>query len=62
MYGITAEDIENLDEKLLKQKQFLSFGTLDIDGSNKKLIEFTYSANINPKKYYNTPRSQDNFF
>jgi len=52
MYGITKEDITTLDEKLQFQKQFLSFGTLDIDGCDRKLIEFIYSANINPKKYF----------
>jgi hypothetical protein len=52
MYGITQKDIEQLDNKILHQKQFLSFGTLDIDGCDRKLIEFTYSANINPKKYF----------
>jgi hypothetical protein len=52
MYGITQKDIEQLDNKILRQKQFLSFGTLDIDGCDRKLIEFTYSANINPKKYF----------
>jgi hypothetical protein len=52
MYGINENDIKTLDEKLLRQKHFLSFGTLDIDGSDRKLIECTYSANINPKKYF----------
>lgn len=52
MYGIDKDDIKALDKKLLRQKQFLSFGTLDIEGSERKLIECTYSANINPKKYF----------
>ncbi|MEA3497610.1 MAG: replication endonuclease [Campylobacterota bacterium] len=52
MYGITNDDIDNIDNKILKQKLFLSTGLIDIVGSNKKLLECTYSANLNPKKYF----------
>ena len=52
MYGITQDDIKAIDAKIDKQKLFLSIGHIDIVGSNKKLIDNTYSANINPKKYF----------
>ena len=52
MYGITQNDITNIDNKILRQKIFLSVGVLDIAGSSKSLLENTYSANLNPKKYF----------
>lgn len=52
MYGITEKDIEVIDNKIYKQKLFLINGFIDIPGSNKNLLDNTYSANLNPKKYF----------
>jgi len=53
MYGITKEDIEYLDTKLKNQKQWILDNLNDFDfGENKTALDFTYSANINPEKYF----------
>ncbi|MBU3014753.1 replication endonuclease [Poseidonibacter lekithochrous] len=53
MYGITKEDIIFFDEKLKKQKQWIIDNLSDFDfGENKTALDFTYSANINPEKYF----------
>lgn len=53
MYGITKEDIQFLDLKLKKQKQWMLDNLSDFDfGENKTALDFTYSANINPEKYF----------
>ena len=53
MYGITNEDIQFLDLKLKNQKQWMLDNLSDFDfGENKTALDFTYSANINPEKYF----------
>ena len=53
MYGITKEDIQFLDLKLKNQKQWMLDNLSDFDfGENKTALDFTYSANINPEKYF----------
>lgn len=53
MYGITKEDIQFLDSKIEKQKQFIVDYLSDFDfGENKTALDFTYSANLNPEKYF----------
>jgi hypothetical protein len=53
MYGITKEDILYLDTKLKNQKQWILDNLSDFDfGENKTALDFTYSANLNPEKYF----------
>lgn len=53
MYGITKEDIEFLDTKVKNQKQWMLDNLSDFDfGENKTALDFTYSANLNPEKYF----------
>lgn len=52
MYGITKEDILAIDEKLEYQKKFIANSLFDFGDENKSALEFTYSANLNPKKYF----------
>ena len=40
------------ENKKHKQKVFLTTGLIDIPNSNKSLLDNTYSANLNPKKYF----------
>ena len=53
MYGITKEDIQYLDTKVKNQKDFILKYLSDFDfGENKTALDFTYSANLNPDKYF----------
>lgn len=53
MYGITKEDIQFLDEKTKNQKKWILDNLSDFDfGENKSALDFTYSANLNPEKYF----------
>lgn len=53
MYGITNLDIDFLDTKLKNQKQWILDNLSDFDfGENKTALDFTYSANLNPDKYF----------
>lgn len=52
MYGIDREDIEYIEAKLDKQKEFLKNFSLDFGDSSINMLNNTYSANINPKKYF----------
>jgi len=52
MYGITQEDIERIDEKIDYQKHYLANFSMDFVGDGMNLLDNTYSANLNPKKYF----------
>ena len=53
MYGITNLDIDLLDTKVKNQKQWMLDNLSDFDfGENKTVLDFTYSANLNPDKYF----------
>lgn len=52
MYGIDKEDKEYIDNKIEKQKKFLKEFILDIGDKEINMLDNTYSANINPKKYF----------
>ena len=52
MYGITKHDIEFIDFKLEYQKKYLVSRFFDFDDESKSALDFTYSANLNPKKYF----------
>ena len=58
MYGITTQDIKQINSKIDKQKQYLKNFNLDfLNSSNNNnndlsMLDFTYSANLNPKKYF----------
>ena len=53
MYGLDPIDYEAIDEKLDFQKSFIENKFFDFDfAENKSALEFTYSANLNPNKYF----------
>lgn len=53
MYGLDPLDFEAIDKKLDFQKAFIENKFFDFDiAENKSALEFTYSANLNPNKYF----------
>ncbi len=52
MYGITAEDITFIDNKIAFQKKFLENFSVDFADTSINMLDNTYSANLNPKKYF----------
>lgn len=60
MYGITQFDKEKIDKKIEKQKNFLKLLNFEIDGENIDMLENTYSANINPDKYFSEVNNRVN--
>ncbi|WP_419765446.1 MAG: replication endonuclease [Arcobacter sp.] len=52
MYGITNEDMEYIESKIEKQKQFLKNFSIDFADKSVNMLDNTYSANLNPKKYF----------
>lgn len=52
MYGITKEDILMIDNKLEKQRKYIASRLFEFGDESKSALEFTYSANLNPKKYF----------
>lgn len=52
MYGITKQDIQIIDTKIELQKKYLLIRHFDFGGNTKSALDFTYSANLNPKKYF----------
>ena len=52
MYGITKEDIQVIDIKLEEQRKYITSRFFDFEDESKSALEFTYSANLNPKKYF----------
>ena len=52
MFGITYEDINIIDTKLELQKKYLLTRFVDFEDDKKSILDFTYSANLNPKKYF----------
>ncbi|WP_108062621.1 replication endonuclease [Poseidonibacter lekithochrous] len=52
MYGITSHDIKAIDTKILYQKKYLTSRFFDFGEETKSALDFTYSANLNPKKYF----------
>lgn len=52
MFGITKEDIEFIDTKLDLQRKYLYSRSMEFGEDKKNILEFTYSANLNPKKYF----------
>lgn len=51
-YGITNEDRQYIDKKLDKQRKFLKNFVIPIGHKDIDLLENSYSANINPEKYF----------
>ncbi|OCL86862.1 Bacteriophage replication protein A (GPA) [Aliarcobacter thereius] len=53
MYGITKSDIIQIDKKIEYQKKYIlnKFFDFGVD-EQKSILDFTYSANLNPKKYF----------
>ena len=52
MYGISTYDIQTIDTKLELQRKYIQSRFFDFGDETKSAIEFTYSANLNPKKYF----------
>ncbi|RXK14244.1 hypothetical protein CP965_02000 [Halarcobacter mediterraneus] len=52
MYGITRQDIQIIDTKIELQKKYLLSRHFDFGDNTKSALDFTYSANLNPKKYF----------
>jgi hypothetical protein len=52
MYGISTYDIQTIDTKLELQRKYIQSRFFDFGEETKSAIEFTYSANLNPKKYF----------
>ena len=52
MYGISTYDIQTIDTKLELQRKYICSRFFDFGDETKSAIEFTYSANLNPKKYF----------
>lgn len=52
MYGITKEDIQIIDTKIELQRKYLLSRFFDFGEETKSALDFTYSANLNPKKYF----------
>ncbi len=52
MYGITKEDMQIIDMKIENQKKYLVNRFFDFGDDNKNVLDFTYSANLNPTKYF----------
>lgn len=51
-YGLTLNDIENVNNKLEKQTTFLKNFILNLGDGDFNLLDNCMSANINPKKYF----------
>lgn len=52
MYGLDPLDFEAIDKKLDFQKAFIQNKLFDFVDDTKSALEFTYSANLNPNKYF----------
>ncbi|OCL91386.1 replication endonuclease [Arcobacter porcinus] len=53
MYGIKKSDIIQIDEKMEYQKKYILNRFFDFGfDEQKSILDFTYSANLNPKKYF----------
>ncbi len=52
MYGISEDDIVAVDKKIDFQKKYLKNMRMDFGDKNINILDNTYSANLNPKKYF----------
>ncbi len=52
MYGISMDDIINIDNKIQNQKQYLENFSVEFSDKSINMLDNTYSANLNPKKYF----------
>lgn len=52
MYGIDQNDIVSIEKKIQSQKEYLTNFSLDFLNDGFSLLDNTYSANLNPKKYF----------
>ena len=51
-YNLSLSDLQNVDNKIIKQKKFLSEFVIDIFENDFNLLDSSMGANINPKKYF----------
>lgn len=51
MFGITSQDIKIIDTKIELQKRYLLNKFCDFEDELKSILDFTFSANLNQKKY-----------
>ncbi len=52
MYGITATDIEFINDKIEFQRSYLENFQIEFGDKSINMLDNTYSANLNPKKYF----------
>ena len=52
MYGISNKDIESIDKNIEFQKNWLENFSIDFADKSVNMLNNTYSANLNPKKYF----------
>ncbi|WP_418178834.1 replication endonuclease [Aliarcobacter lanthieri] len=54
MYGLSQDDFTSIDSKLIKQEKYIKnmFFNFGIENEQKSILDFTYSANLNPNKYF----------
>jgi len=52
MYGISDKDIESIDKNIEFQKNWLENFSIDFGNKSVSMLNNTYSANLNPKKYF----------
>lgn len=61
-YNLSLSDLENVDNKIIKQKKFLSEFVIDIFENDFNLLDSSMGANINPKKYFAEVNNRVNSF
>ena len=59
-YGLCLNDINFVDHKLNKQKDFLKNFVLDLGGKELNMLDSSMGANINPKKYFSEVNNRVN--
>lgn len=52
MYGISEDDIKEIDSKIDFQKKYLKNFSIDIGDKFVNMLDSSYSANLNPNKYF----------
>jgi hypothetical protein len=52
MYGISSKDINSIDKNIEFQKNWLENFSIDFSNKTVNMLDNTYSANLNPKKYF----------
>jgi len=59
-YNITPKQREQTEKKIKRQKEYLQNITFEVDGKTISLLDNTYNANINPKRYFSEVNNRVN--